>query len=827
VRRQKSNKYISSQQVDHLKSKSAVGERDVGTKHKAPNLESTEPLQVSPNQRDNDILQTWNAETILNHKRKATAVNDDPSLYEHSKVKKSETRTAQEGELKHKTLQMKSISRELIPRNNIFTNNASENTGRGVVTGKINVEESDTKKANEQNTLKDDEINASGRMSEPRSLKIYKSSERTTESKIKSGVLDKTKEKLHSSNENTDSEEKFYAHERMKNRLNNSFNKMIGTENKDAIKFTNTEDMYVEGDDLDKSEVRDYSNTHLSHRSNLDDTMHIHHDQQGQDTFSSKERSQAFADEESNDNISTDGDSDEEDYDDTTDIHHDQQRQNSLASEERSEVSADESNDNISTDGDSDEDYDDTMHIHHDQQEQDSFGSEERSQVSADEESDDNVSTDGDSDEEDYGDTTDIHHDQQQQNSFTSEERSQVSADEGSNDNISTDGDSNEDYDDTMHIHHDQQGQDSFGSEERSQVSAEEESNDNVSTDGDSDKDYDDTTDIHRDQRRQNSLASEERSQVSADEGSNDNISTDGDSNDYDDTMHIRHDKGQDTFSSEQKSQVSADEESNDNISTDDDSDEDYDNLEILTNDDSNDDGEPAIYQHRNDKVQTTLRRISSPAYINSDARIYNNGSSYISENEDGTENNKKIENQIHSRIDAIKREITKEEITRTNENRRFNREVEELAQYANTLAGKDDSNDGGEPEIYQKKDDEAQRILRQVSSAQINGDARIYKHGSSYRSENEDGTEDKKRIENQIHSHIDALKDAIKREVAKEEITRTNENRKVNSKVEGSAQNTKTLEEQEVDNSNILDPSINIDELLLPHSTVREKREV
>jgi hypothetical protein len=343
-----------------------------------------------------------------------------------------------------------------------------------------------------------------------------------------------------------------------------------------------------------------------------------------------------------------------------------------------------------------------------------------------------------------------------------------------------------------------------------------------------------------------------------------------------DSIMHIHHDQqAQNSSDYEERPQVSVGEESNDNRNTDDNGDEDYDHSkeEILRNDDINDDGEPAMYQQKDDKVQRSsenedetednkrienqihsrintlkdavqreiakektmrtkengevnskleesaqytntlarnndssdngdpLRHRSSHAEFNSDARIYRHGSSLRSStNEDKTKENKRNENQIHSQIDALKdairREIAKEEITRTNENGEVKSKLEEPAQYTNTFARNDDSNDDGEPAVYQQKDNEVQRSMRHLSSpAEIKGGVSTYKHGSSFRSsENDDETEDNKRSENQIHSRINALKDAVRREIAKEEITKTNENGEVNSKLEESLQYINTL---------------------------------
>jgi hypothetical protein len=123
--------------------------------------------------------------------------------------------------------------------------------------------------------------------------------------------------------------------------------------------------------------------------------------------------------------------------------------------------------------------------------------------------------------------------------------------------------------------------------------------------------------------------------------------------------------------------QISEDEGTN-NRNKDDNGDENYDlendydhsGEEILRNDDSNDDGEHAIYQQKEDNEQRTVSKISSAAKTEGNAKIYKHvRSSRSSENEDKTKDNKKTENHIKARIDAlkdaIKEEIAREEITR------------------------------------------------------------------------------------------------------------------------------------------------------------------
>jgi hypothetical protein len=127
-------------------------------------------------------------------------------------------------------------------------------------------------------------------------------------------------------------------------------------------------------------------------------------------------------------------------------------------------------------------------------------------------------------------------------------------------------------------------------------------------------------------------------------------------------------------------------------------------------------------------------------------------------------EKKKKIEDQIHSRIQAFKdtvRRETDKEATTTNEYRQINSKAEESAPHNNK-----------------------HKTMSQVSSlTEIKGNSNINKHGHSFRhSENNDKTQKEKQIEDRIHSRIEAFKDAVRRETDKE-ATITNEYRQINSK--------------------------------------------
>jgi hypothetical protein len=82
---------------------------------------------------------------------------------------------------------------------------------------------------------------------------------------------------------------------------------------------------------------------------------------------------------------------------------------------------------------------------------------------------------------------------------------------------------------------------------------------------------------------------------------------------------------------------------------------------EILGSNDSNTEGEKAIYHLNVNRVQRILNQASSPKEIKDDTRI--------NEHEDETERNKRTENLIQARTDAlkeaIKREVAKEEKTK------------------------------------------------------------------------------------------------------------------------------------------------------------------
>jgi hypothetical protein len=132
-------------------------------------------------------------------------------------------------------------------------------------------------------------------------------------------------------------------------------------------------------------------------------------------------------------------------------------------------------------------------------------------------------------------------------------------------------------------------------------------------------------------------------------------------------------------------------------------------------------------------------------------------------------EKEKKIEDQIHSRIQAFKdtvRRQTVKEATTTHEYRQINSKAEESAPHNNK-----------------------HKSMSQVSSlTEIKDDSNINKHGHSFRhSEDHDKTKKEKQIEDQIHSRIEAFKDAVRRKTDMEAII-TNEYREINSKAEESA---------------------------------------
>jgi hypothetical protein len=98
-------------------------------------------------------------------------------------------------------------------------------------------------------------------------------------------------------------------------------------------------------------------------------------------------------------------------------------------------------------------------------------------------------------------------------------------------------------------------------------------------------------------------------------------------------------------------------------------------------------------FHHGQEELQSDQkdceRETQSPSEITDDTTKNNHAHSFSSsENEDQAEQNRRIENDIQSRIEALKDDIKKEldrgEITRRNENKQVNRKSEESLLHSN-----------------------------------------------------------------------------------------------------------------------------------------------
>jgi hypothetical protein len=142
---------------------------------------------------------------------------------------------------------------------------------------------------------------------------------------------------------------------------------------------------------------------------------------------------------------------------------------------------------------------------------------------------------------------------------------------------------------------------------------------------------------------------------------------------------------------------------------------------------------------------------------------------------ESEAEMNKRIEDSIHSKIEALKAMVEKEE---ENARRNINTEIMKTGkQSLSHINGAYDikqqvHNFHPEQELHSEEDYEGETYF----PSEIRDDASINTHGHKYSfSENEDEAEKIMRTEHSTHPKIEALKAALRKEIAKEESANTN----------------------------------------------------
>ncbi|KDR22525.1 myb-like protein X [Zootermopsis nevadensis] len=209
-------------------------------------------------------------------------------------------------------------------------------------------------------------------------------------------------------------------------------------------------------------------------------------------------------------------------------------------------------------------------------------------------------------------------------------------------------------------------------------------------------------------------------------------------------------------------------------------------------------------------------RETPFPRNIKDDTIINRHGRNFrSSQNEDEEENNRKIESNIQSRIEALKETVRKElargEMTRRNENGQHKRKAEEPLSYKNDAyyskqgprsfqLGQDElyseERDRDREKQFPRKDETENNrkieshiqslieVLREAIRKELYSEERdsegethfprkikddtiINRHGRSFRSsQNEDKEENNRKIESNIHSRIEALKETVRREL-------------------------------------------------------------
>jgi uncharacterized protein (UPF0218 family) len=146
-------------------------------------------------------------------------------------------------------------------------------------------------------------------------------------------------------------------------------------------------------------------------------------------------------------------------------------------------------------------------------------------------------------------------------------------------------------------------------------------------------------------------------------------------------------------------------------------------------------------------------------------------------ENEDGVED-KRIENNIHSHIEAIKEEVEREYAEEEMRRGSANREVKwKSPPRTDTYA---DEEKRIKNNIHSHIEAIKEKVEREKAEEEMRrgSENREVKWKSPPRTDTYAGEE--RSIENNIHSHIEAIKEKVEREKAKEEMRRGSENREV-----------------------------------------------
>ncbi|XP_021916401.1 GATA zinc finger domain-containing protein 14-like isoform X2 [Zootermopsis nevadensis] len=210
--------------------------------------------------------------------------------------------------------------------------------------------------------------------------------------------------------------------------------------------------------------------------------------------------------------------------------------------------------------------------------------------------------------------------------------------------------------------------------------------------------------------------------------------------------------------------------------------------------------------------------RINEPAQYRGMWSVPKFGTKYQAPNMQ-EEENRRIENNIHSRIEALKNTV-KREVAEEESMRRYNYNNDISRTAEQSLSSNNDAGNSFSSYEYQDEAEEKKRIENSINSLiealknavkrEVAKDKSIRRHnynndisrtadqsisqnndeGNSFSSyEYEDEAEENMRIENNIHSRIEALKNAAKREAAEEESTRRYNNNNNNKYIRSTAE--------------------------------------